>query len=105
QEIASTGVGTLKPYPANVFDTCIQINLQQGFGGGEVFTATLARALRRLGVDTLLFVDPHAEAWSSLPMQDIRVEPLADPADLPGLLRGKPRQVRRSEEHTPELQS
>jgi len=81
----------LKPYPANVFDTCIQINLQQGFGGGEVFTATLARALRRLGVDTLLFVDPHAEAWSSLPMQDIRVEPLADPADLPGLLRGKPR--------------
>src|SRR5882672_1722539 len=46
-----------------------------------------------------------------------RVEPLADPADLPGLLRGKPRSwllfhtlasaevVERSEEHTSELQS
>jgi glycosyltransferase involved in cell wall biosynthesis len=74
-----------------VFDTCIQINLQRGFGGGEVFTSTLARALRRLGTDTLLFVDPHARSWSSLPMHDTRVEPLADPADLPGLLRGKPR--------------
>jgi len=74
-----------------VFDTCIQINLQRGFGGGEVFTAALARALRRLGTDTLLFADPHARSWSSLPMPDARVEPLADPADLPGLLRGKPR--------------
>src|SRR5258706_1496885 len=62
-----------------------------GFGGGKVFTATLARALRRLGTDTLLFADPHARSWSSLPMPDTRVEPLADPADLPGLLRGKPR--------------
>ncbi len=74
-----------------MFDTCIQINLQRGFGGGEVFTAALARALRRLGTDTLLFVDPHARSWSSFPMPDTRVEPLADPADLPGLLRGKPR--------------
>jgi len=74
-----------------VFDTCIQINLQRGFGGGEVFTAALARALRRLGTDTLLFADPHARSWSSLPMPDTRVEPLADPADLPGLMRGKPR--------------
>ena len=74
-----------------MFDTCIQINLQRGFGGGEVFTAALARALRRLGADTLLYADPHARSWSSLPMPDTRVEPLADPADLPGLMRGKPR--------------
>ena len=74
-----------------MFDTCIQINLQRGFGGGEVFTAMLARALRRLGTGTLLYADPHARSWSSLPMPDTRVEPLADPADLPGLLRGKPR--------------
>src|SRR5258708_11627639 len=51
----------------------------------------LARALRRLGTDTLLFADPRARSWSSLPMPDTRVEPLADPADLPELLRGKPR--------------
>lgn len=74
-----------------MFDTCIQINLQRGFGGGEVFTAALTRALRRIGIGTLLFVDPHAEAWSSLPMPDTRVESLADLADLPGLLHGKPR--------------
>ncbi len=74
-----------------MFDTCIQINLQRGFGGGEVFTTMLARALRRLGTETLLFVDPHARSWSSLPMPDTRVEPLADPAALPGVLRGKPR--------------
>ena len=74
-----------------MFDVCIQINLQQGFGGGEVFTAVLARALRRLGIDALLFVDPHSKAWSSLLMPDTRVEPLANSADLPGLMRGKPR--------------
>ena len=74
-----------------MFNTCIQINLQRGFGGGEVFTAALTRALRRIGIGTLLFVDPHAEAWSSLPMPDTRVESLADLADLPGLLHGKPR--------------
>jgi len=54
--------------------------------------ATLARALHRLGDrHVACFADPHARSWSSLPMPDIRVEPLADPADLPGLLRGKPR--------------
>ena len=39
---------------SSVFDTWIQINLQQGFGGDEVFTALLAR--RRLGIVTLLLV-------------------------------------------------
>ncbi len=74
-----------------MFDTSIQVNLQQGFGGGEVFTATFARALQRLGVETRLFVDPRANAWSSLRIPAARVESLADPADLPGLLRrGRP---------------
>jgi len=67
-----------------------QINLQQGFGGGEVFTAAFTRALHLLGIETRLFVDPRANAWSLLPMSAARVEPLVAPADLPGLLRGGP---------------
>jgi glycosyltransferase involved in cell wall biosynthesis len=74
----------------NLPDTCIQINGQQGFGGGEVFTAAFTRALRRIGIDTLLFVDRKARAWSSLPMAGARVEPLAEVADLPDLLRARP---------------
>jgi len=73
-----------------VFDTSIQINLQRGFGGGEVFTATFVRALQRLGIETRLFVDPRAKAWSSLQIPAGRLESLADPADLPGLLRRGP---------------
>jgi glycosyltransferase involved in cell wall biosynthesis len=74
----------------NVLDTCIQVNSQQGFGGGEVFTAAFTRALRHIGIDTMLLVDPKARAWSSLPMAGIRVEPFADVAELPGLLRDRP---------------
>jgi glycosyltransferase involved in cell wall biosynthesis len=73
-----------------VFNACIQINLQQGFGGGEVFTAAFTSALHRLGIETRLFVDPRAKAWSLLPMLAVRVEPLADPADLPELLCEEP---------------
>jgi glycosyltransferase involved in cell wall biosynthesis len=74
----------------NAPDTCIQINGQQGFGGGEVFTAAFTRALRRIGIDTMLFVDRKARAWSALPMAGVRVEPFSGVADLPGLLRGRP---------------
>lgn len=74
----------------NAPDTCIQVNEQQGFGGGEVFTAAFARALRRIGIDTILFVDRKARAWSSLPMAGARVEPFAGVGDLPGLLRARP---------------
>ena len=43
-----------------------QINLQPHFGGGEVYTAFLCRALSRLGVPTRLFVHPDADFWSRL---------------------------------------
>lgn len=70
---------------------CIQqVNLQRGFGGGEVFTAILTGALRRLGIDTRIFVDRRAGAWSSLPLAEIRLEPLRGPEELPGILRNEP---------------
>lgn len=44
----------------------IQLNLQPAFGGGEVFTAFLARALAELGVATCLVHHPRAAFWPQL---------------------------------------
>lgn len=68
----------------------LQVNLQRGFGGGEVFTAAFTAALECLGIETALFVDPRSEAWSALPATKSRLEPLRNPEDLPGILRGSP---------------
>lgn len=43
-----------------------QINLQPQFGGGEVYTAFLCRALDRLGITTQLFAHPNAVFWEQL---------------------------------------
>lgn len=44
----------------------IQINRQTHFGGGEVYTAFLCRALAKLGLSCELWVDPSADFWSRL---------------------------------------
>lgn len=44
----------------------VQINLQPHFGGGEVYTAFLCRALSQLGVATRLLVHPAANYWDRL---------------------------------------
>jgi glycosyltransferase involved in cell wall biosynthesis len=44
----------------------VQINLQSHFGGGEVYTAFLCRALEALGVATLLFAHQDADFWERL---------------------------------------
>ena len=67
-----------------------QVNLQRGFGGGEVFTVAFTAALERLGIETALFVDPRSEAWSVLPATKSHREALRRPEDLPGMLRGRP---------------
>jgi glycosyltransferase involved in cell wall biosynthesis len=67
----------------------LQVNLQRSFGGGEVYTAAFTTALKRLGVDTVVFVDARSRAWSELPMAGVRFEPLESPEDLPGWLRGR----------------
>ena len=43
-----------------------QINLQRHFGGGEVYTAFLCRALDKLGVVTHLYIHPQAAFWTDL---------------------------------------
>lgn len=65
-----------------MFEACLQINLQRGFGGGEVYTAAFARALGTLGIDSTLFIHPRARAWSRLPLPGTRVEAIKDAARL-----------------------
>lgn len=69
----------------------IQINLQPHFGGGEVYTAFLCRALSQLGVPTRLLVHPRAGFWDrlGLPADTERIA-VADPAGLPHHLPGGP---------------
>ena len=44
----------------------VQINLQSHFGGGEVYTAFLCRALSQLGLPTRLLVNARATFWDRL---------------------------------------
>ncbi|MDP1735612.1 MAG: glycosyltransferase [Sulfuritalea sp.] len=69
----------------------VQINLQSHFGGGEVYTAFLCRALSQLGVPTRLLVHPGAGFWDrlGLPADTERIA-VADAADLPHHLPAGP---------------
>jgi glycosyltransferase involved in cell wall biosynthesis len=69
----------------------IQINLQPHFGGGEVYTAFLCRALSQLGVPTRLLVHPRAGFWDrlGLPTDTERIA-VADAAELPRHLPAGP---------------
>jgi glycosyltransferase involved in cell wall biosynthesis len=49
-----------------MLDRLYQVNLQSGFGGGEVYTAFLCRALDQLGIATTLLCHPKATYWQSL---------------------------------------
>ena len=44
---------------------CHQVNLQRGFGGGEVYTASFAHALEALGVHTVLYAHRDALFWEA----------------------------------------
>jgi glycosyltransferase involved in cell wall biosynthesis len=62
----------------------MQINLQPHFGGGEVYTAFLCRALSWLSLPTRLLMHPRADFWDrlGLPADTERIA-VADAADLP----------------------
>jgi len=69
----------------------VQINLQPHFGGGEVYTAFLCRALSQLGVPTRLLVHPRAAFWDrlGLPADTERIA-VAEAAELPHHLPAGP---------------
>jgi glycosyltransferase involved in cell wall biosynthesis len=65
----------------------VQVNLQPHFGGGEVYTAFLCRALSQLGVATSLLVHPRAGFWKGLGLPDeTDIVAVNDVAALPGHL-------------------
>ena len=70
---------------------CYQVNFQRQFGGGEVYTAFVARALQQLGWRSRLFVHPEARFWGSLDLGATELIPVAGHADIaPHLTPGSP---------------
>ncbi len=68
-----------------------QLNLQPYFGGGEVYTAFLCRALAKLGVPTRLIAHPRADFWPGLDLPaDTEIVRAADTAEAIGLLPRSP---------------
>ena len=65
---------------------CWQINLQRRFGGGEVYTAFMARALRARGWETHTIVARDADFWKRLDLGDTTLHPVRDPAQISELL-------------------
>lgn len=63
----------------------LQVNLQQGFGGGEVYTCFLGRALRDLGQPFDLIAHRDAHWWREQETGARRVYEVSGHADIPGL--------------------
>jgi glycosyltransferase involved in cell wall biosynthesis len=67
---------------------CHQVNLQRGFGGGEIYTAFFTEALQAVGVQTVLYAHRDASFWESHLPSGAKVVRVADIegilAHLPG---------------------
>ncbi|MBI4985091.1 MAG: glycosyltransferase [Rhodocyclales bacterium] len=67
---------------------CYQVNLQPGWGGGEVYTAFFSRALAEFGVRSTLFVAASAvAAWRTRLPSACEIIGVANAADLGTALR------------------
>lgn len=62
--------------------TCYQINLEASFGGGEVYTGTVCRALADLGWRVLLFSLRGARFWQSLDLAGTQLVPVSTLAEI-----------------------
>lgn len=65
---------------------CYQVNLQTGWGGGEVYTAFFTRTLLRLGTPTTLYVHPDNPHWTARLPVECTVVPVKEVADIVGHL-------------------
>ena len=65
----------------------VQINVQPHFGGGEVYTAFLCRALSRLGIATRLLTHSDADFWKHLDLPgDTERVAVKNPGNLESML-------------------
>lgn len=69
---------------------CYQINLQQGLGGGEVYTRFFTRALCELGWEVVLFVHEQAHFWRGADIPGARYIPVRRYEDIIPLLPETP---------------
>jgi len=67
---------------------CYQVNLQTGWGGGEVYTSFFTRALLHLGIPTALFAHPDNPHWAARLPAECAVIPVKRCADIAGKLAG-----------------
>lgn len=65
---------------------CYQINLQQGFGGGEVYTRFFSHALQQLGWQVTLFAHKNADFWQKLNMPGVTIVPVGSYEEIHGHL-------------------
>lgn len=52
---------------------CYQVNLREGWGGAEVYTASFTRALNAAGVKTVLFIHPDSPYWQGMLPPDTEI--------------------------------
>lgn len=45
---------------------CYQVNLREGWGGAEVYTASFTRAMLAVGTKTVLFIHPDSPYWKDM---------------------------------------
>jgi glycosyltransferase involved in cell wall biosynthesis len=69
---------------------CYQVNMQTGWGGGEVYTAFFTRSLLNLGVPTTLFVHRDNPHWATRLPMECTVVPVDDIADIANKLTEAP---------------
>jgi glycosyltransferase involved in cell wall biosynthesis len=69
---------------------CHQVNLQRGFGGGEIYTAFFADALQALGVQTVLYAHRDAPFWESHLPSGAKVVRVAEIEEILGHLPAHP---------------
>lgn len=65
---------------------CVQVNMQKHFGGGEVYTAFLTRALLANGWKVTLFCHRQADFWGKLDLGNAELRAVDDGAEIQAAL-------------------
>lgn len=66
---------------------CYQVNMQTGWGGGEIYTVFFSRALLALGIPTTLYVNRRNPHWQGKLPAGVNVVTVQDPAGLKDVLQ------------------
>jgi glycosyltransferase involved in cell wall biosynthesis len=67
---------------------CYQVNLQEDFGGGEVYTRFLTAALSELGWRSIIFTYRRADFWGGLDLRDATLVPVQTWAEIESRIAG-----------------